>query len=62
VVLFAINRPEGSRFAPAEAIDPGYAERLREVVAQGVEALAIRIQHTDEAMCVGAEVRIALAD
>ena len=61
VVLFAINRPEGSCFAPAEAIDPGYAERLREVVAAGVEALAIRIRHTDEGMSVGEALRMDLS-
>ncbi len=60
VVLFAVNRPEGSCFAPAEAIDPGYAERLREVTAAGVEALAIRIRHTDQGMAVGEAVRIEL--
>ncbi len=60
VVLFAVNRPEGSCFAPAETIDPGYAERLREVTAAGVEALAIRIRHTDQGMAVGEAVKIEL--
>ncbi len=60
VVLFAVNRPEGSCFAPAEAIDSGYAGRLREVAAAGVEALAIRIYHTDEGMSVGEAVKIEL--
>ena len=62
VVLFAVNRPEGSCFAPAQAIDPAYAERLREVVDAGVEALVVRIRHSDEGMSVGEGVRIALAD
>ncbi len=61
VVLFAVNRPEGSCFAPAQAIDPAYAERLREVVAEGVEALAIRIRHTDEGMSVGEALRVELS-
>ncbi|MCP3870651.1 MAG: DNA/RNA nuclease SfsA [Gammaproteobacteria bacterium] len=50
IILFALNRPEGSCFAPAEKVDPDYAECLREVVGQGVEAYALRIRHTAEGM------------
>ena len=45
VILFALNRPEGDCFAPAADIDPAYARRLQQVVAAGVEALAVRIRH-----------------
>ncbi len=48
VILFAINRAEGHRFAPARAVDPRYADQLRQVVAAGVEPLAIRLRHTAE--------------
>lgn len=48
VVLFAVNRPEGQRFAPAWAIDLAYAERLVEVAEIGVEVLAVRIGHTSD--------------
>lgn len=48
VILFAVNRPEGDCFTPASTIDPGYAARLREVVAGGVEAYALRLCHTPE--------------
>jgi sugar fermentation stimulation protein A len=61
VLLFAINRPEGSRFAPAWSVDPGYAERLAEVAAGGVEILAMRIRHGDESLTVGAALRVDLA-
>jgi sugar fermentation stimulation protein A len=60
VVLFAANRPEGSRFGPAWTIDPGYAERLVEVAAAGVEILAIRIRHTADGMEVGDAVTVEL--
>jgi len=50
VILFALNRPEGHGFSPAEMIDPAYAQRLREVVASGVEAVALRIRHTETGM------------
>ena len=46
VILFAVNRPEGECFAPAWSVDPAYAGCLRDVVAAGVEALAVRIRHT----------------
>ena len=55
VILFALNRPEGRCFSPAEMIDPAYARRLREAVALGVEALALRIRHTEGGM-EGAEM------
>ena len=45
VALFAVNRPEGDCFSPASEIDPAYARRLQEVVAAGVEVLAVRIRH-----------------
>ena len=50
MILFALNRPEGHGFSPAETIDPAYAQRLREVMASGVEAVALRIRHTDTGM------------
>ncbi len=60
VMLFALNRPEGSRFAPAWAVDPGYGRRLAEVVALGVEVLAVRLRHSAEAIEVGEGVPVDL--
>jgi len=60
VILFALNRPEGRCFAPAEDIDPAYARRLREVVGQGVEAYALRIRHTVDAMIGDGLVKVEL--
>ena len=50
VILFALNRPEGDIFSPAREIHPAYAERLQQVVEEGVEALALRIRHTETGM------------
>jgi len=50
VILFALNRPEGSAFAPASGIHPAYAERLQRAIAGGVEALALRIRHPESGM------------
>lgn len=61
VLLFALNRPEGDWFAPAWTIDATYARRLGEVVAAGVEALAVRLRHTDTALEVGEGVEVRLA-
>jgi sugar fermentation stimulation protein A len=60
VVLFAVNRPEGDCFSPAETIDPAYASRLREVVSTGVEALAVKIAHTRDGLWVEGSVPIDL--
>lgn len=40
VMFFFVSRNDVSRFAPADAIDPIYAAKLREVAAAGVEVLA----------------------
>ncbi len=52
IIVFAINRPEGDYFAPAWSIDRAYAETLCAVMAVGVEALVVRIQHTSGGMQV----------
>jgi sugar fermentation stimulation protein A len=53
VILFAVNRAEGTAFAPAWGIDPAYGRRLREVLTAGVEAVAVRIRHLPEGMEAG---------
>lgn len=47
VILFALNRPEGRCFKPAEEVDAAYASTLRQVMEQGVEVLALRLRHTE---------------
>ncbi len=42
VMLFAVQRSDGSVFTPAKAIDPKYAAALKEVHKQGVEILVYR--------------------
>jgi sugar fermentation stimulation protein A len=59
-MVYAVNRPEGIAFAPADAIDPTYGERLREVSAKGVEIIAVRILHEENASRVGSEVAVEL--
>lgn len=48
VILFTVQRGDGSAVAPADTIDPTYGRLLREAVKQGVEALAYRAQVTPE--------------
>ncbi|OIO56150.1 MAG: DNA/RNA nuclease SfsA [Alphaproteobacteria bacterium CG_4_10_14_0_2_um_filter_63_37] len=52
VILYAVNRPEGAFFAPAATIDPVYAQTLKQVMNQGVEAIAVRIEHFEQGMRV----------
>ncbi len=44
VMLFAIQRSDGSLFKAAEMIDPKYASALKEVHRQGVEILVYRAE------------------
>jgi len=62
VMLFALNRPEGGRFAPAWAVDPAYGRRLAEVAALGVEVLAVRLWHTTDGVELGVEVPVDLLE
>jgi sugar fermentation stimulation protein A len=39
VMLFTVQRSDGTIFKPAEQIDPAYAQKLKEVHNQGVEIL-----------------------
>ncbi len=55
VILYALNRPEGCCFRPADDVDPEYGRLLRKVVEQGVEAIALRLHHTDNGI-VSAEI------
>jgi len=60
VILFALNRPEGSCFSPAARVDPVYARRLQEVLGDGVEAVALRIRHTVDGMEGGEVVPVVV--
>lgn len=40
IIFFLVQRQEAQTFSPADQIDPAYGRILREVVANGVEALA----------------------
>ncbi|MEW8425210.1 MAG: DNA/RNA nuclease SfsA [Candidatus Thiodiazotropha sp.] len=61
VMVYALNRPEGDYFHPAEEIDPAYAETLRRVVREaGVEAIALRIAHGEGTMEAEAAVEVVL--
>ena len=53
IILFAVNRPEGRSVSAAAEIDPAYAETLSRAVANGVEAIAVRIKHTTDGVEMG---------
>ena len=60
LILFAVNRPEGAAMAPADDIDPDYGKALRAAVADGVEVLALRLDHDRCSIQVGAALPLAL--
>ena len=47
VNFFVVQRGDGERVLPADAIDPGYGRRLREAALAGVELLAYRALVTE---------------
>jgi sugar fermentation stimulation protein A len=61
VILYALNRPEGRCFRPADQVDAEYGQLLRRGVKQGVEVLALRLVHTDTAIVVGEQVEVDLS-
>ncbi len=60
VILFAINRPEGSCFRPAWQVDPDYAGALKAAVKNGVELLPIRLIHRQQDIVVGGTLDYSL--
>jgi sugar fermentation stimulation protein A len=61
IMIYALNRPEGVCFKPADEIDSGYGETLRRVVYDaGVEVLALRIGHGENTMQVEGAVEVVL--
>ena len=60
VVLFAVNRPEGEGFAPADDVDPQYATALKAAAANGVEIVAVRLAHGPQCIDVGRPVPVLL--
>ncbi len=63
IMIYALNRPEGNRFAPADEIDPAYGATLRQVVREaGVEVIALRIRHLGQAMQVAESINTSLTE
>ena len=60
VMVYALNRPEGGCFRPADEIDPAYGEALRQGVSQGLEVIAVRIEHGPRSIRVAGEVAVKL--
>ena len=62
VILFALNRPEGTFFRAADEIDPRYAAALQEVADKGVEVIALRLRHTPTGIEAAGPVPVCLED
>lgn len=60
VVFFCVQREDVDYFAPADHIDPGYAQALREVAAQGVEVLAYGAALSPEAISIARQLPVRL--
>ncbi len=53
VMVFLVNRPDGTEFSPADSIDPDYGLALRAAVKAGVEVIALRCINTTTEMKIG---------
>lgn len=60
VLLFTVQRGDGSCVAPADRIDPVYGRLLRQAVASGVEALAYRAEVGPEEICLSGRLEVLL--
>ncbi len=60
VILFTVQRGDGTAVAPADTIDPVYGRLLREAVANGVEALAYRARVEPEAIRLTGRLAVRL--
>lgn len=60
VLLFCVSHEGIERVRPADEIDPKYGKALREVVAQGVEVLAYRVDFGENGMAVKRRIPVEL--
>ncbi|MBI4806890.1 MAG: DNA/RNA nuclease SfsA [Desulfovibrio sp.] len=58
-LFFAVQRPDGQCFAPAEAIDPEYATLFRQALAVGVQAWAYVVDVSPEGYRLGQSLPLA---
>jgi sugar fermentation stimulation protein A len=60
VMFFCVSRADVTSFAPADEIDPDYGATLREVIADGVEAIAYSTRVTPDRFELGERLEIRL--
>ncbi|WP_279343188.1 DNA/RNA nuclease SfsA [Fundidesulfovibrio terrae] len=58
-VFFAVQRPDGQCFGPAEAVDPEYARAFRQALAAGVEAWAYVVDVAEDGYRLSRRLRVA---
>jgi sugar fermentation stimulation protein A len=58
VMLFLIQRPDATRIALADDIDPAYGEAFDAAIAAGVEPLAYRCVITPDAIAIDKKIKI----
>lgn len=57
IMIYALNRPEGSCFEVARTVDPAYADALEQAVAGRVEVIPLRLQHNRTGIQAASVVR-----
>lgn len=60
-VFFAVQRPDGRCFGPADFIDPAFADIFRQALQAGVEFMPFVIQATPDGISLGRRLPLAPA-
>jgi len=60
LLLFCVSHEGIERVRPAAEIDPAYAEALQQVVSQGVEVLAYRVEFSEQGMRLARKIPLQL--
>ena len=60
VMLYVINREDTRAFAPADEIDPTYADLLREAASKGVEVLAYQSKLNENEIILQKQLKVIL--
>jgi len=60
VIFYCVQRQDMNKFRPADEIDPVYADTLRLVIGQGVEAMAYEAKVVPDEVCLMKALTISL--
>ena len=60
VIFYLIQRMDARLFKPADAIDPVYGEKLRQVIKNGVQIVTRDVMIDQKMICIGRSIPVSL--